>query len=64
VRKWGEAVGDCTVRSFVTCTLHQMLLSDKVKDEMSGTYSTDGRVKKRILCFGWKTWREETAGKT
>jgi hypothetical protein len=29
--------------------------SDKVtEDEMSGTYSTDERVKKRILCFGWK----------
>jgi hypothetical protein len=28
---------------------------------MSGTYSTDGRVKKFILCFGWKTWGEETA---
>jgi hypothetical protein len=32
------------------------LRSDKIKEyEMSGTYSTDGRLKKRILCFGWKT---------
>jgi hypothetical protein len=25
------------------------------------TCSTDGRVKKRIMCFSWKTLREETA---
>jgi hypothetical protein len=62
VRKWLEAVEDCRRRSFVTCTLHQMLLEDKIKVvEMSGTYSTDGRVKKRVLCLGWKTGREETA---
>jgi hypothetical protein len=25
--KWWEAGEDCTVRSFVTCTLHQLLLA-------------------------------------
>jgi hypothetical protein len=25
-RKWREAGEDCTVRSFITCTLHEILL--------------------------------------
>jgi hypothetical protein len=25
-RKWWEAGGDCITRSFITCTLHHMLL--------------------------------------
>jgi len=52
MRKWREAVEDCTVRSFVTCTLHKMRRAGMQHRR---------EVKKRVLCFGWKSWREETA---
>jgi hypothetical protein len=40
---------DCIMRSFITCTLHQILIGCQVKvDEMGGAYSTHGEYAKYI----------------
>jgi hypothetical protein len=55
-----EGMG-CIMRSFITCTLHQILLGDQIKeDEMDSACSTDGREVKYIRFFGLETKREET----
>jgi hypothetical protein len=41
-RKWREAGEDCIMRSFVTCTLHHILLSCKVLSQ--GGMSRDSSV--------------------
>jgi len=44
------------MRNFITCTLHQILLGDQMKeDEVFGTCSTYGSDENCILYFGWKT---------
>jgi hypothetical protein len=35
-RKRWEVEEDCVVRSFITCTLHHMLLIDPIEDETGG----------------------------
>jgi hypothetical protein len=44
-RKWQEAGEDCIMRSFITCTLHQIQVKE---DEMDGTCSTHGKYEKFI----------------
>jgi hypothetical protein len=40
-KKWRETGEDCIMRSFTTCTLHQILLGNKFKEnDMSGSCST------------------------
>jgi len=50
-RKCQEAREDCLMRSFITCTLHQV-----EDDEMDGACIMLGRDKKCIQNFGQKTW--------
>jgi hypothetical protein len=46
-RKWQMAGEDCIMRSFITCTLHQILLSDDIKDnEMGWACRTHERYEK------------------
>jgi len=48
-RKWREAGEDCTMRSFITCTLHHIYEGDKIKvDEMGRAYSTHGKDEKWV----------------
>jgi hypothetical protein len=50
------AGGHCIMRSFITCTLHQvLLLSRQINDEMGGACSTYGRDEKCIQYFSLKT---------
>jgi hypothetical protein len=51
-REWLEAREDCTVRSFITCVFHQILLGDQAKeDDTGGEYSTYGGDEKCIQNF-------------
>jgi hypothetical protein len=55
-RKWRETGEDYIMRSFITCTLQQILLGYQInEDEMGGACSTNGRNEECIQNFGWKT---------
>jgi len=44
-----KVTGDCIMKNFINCTLHQILLDDQIKeDEMDGACSTHGRYEKCI----------------
>jgi hypothetical protein len=54
-RKWREAEEDCILRSFITCTLHRILLGwSNNTDEMGRARSTNGRDEKCIQNFEGK----------
>ena len=49
--------------SLMTCTAHQKLFGDQIKDEMEGACSMYGGEKRCILSFGGETCRTETTWK-
>jgi hypothetical protein len=52
-RKWQEAGEDYMMMSFITCTLHKILLGNEIEgDEVGGTCSTHGKYEKCIQNFG------------
>jgi hypothetical protein len=54
--KWQEEGEDCIMRSFVTYTLHRILLGDQIKkDEIGRTCSMHGRDEECTQYFSWKT---------
>jgi hypothetical protein len=53
------------MRSFITCTLHQVKLNDEVKEGEKGrTCSTIGGEKASIWDFGGKARKKEITRKT
>jgi hypothetical protein len=58
-RRWRETGEDCIVRSFITCTLHQILIRWSNERLDGWACSTHRRDEK---CM--KTWREKTTWKT
>jgi hypothetical protein len=54
-RRWQEAGEDYITKSFMTCTLLQILLGDHVKEDgMGRACSLHGRYEKCIKLFGWE----------
>jgi hypothetical protein len=56
--KWREVRENCTMGSFITCTLQDE------KGEMGGACSTNGGEEECIKDIGGKARRKETTGKT
>jgi hypothetical protein len=56
-RKWREAGEDCIMRSFIICTLHQILL--EYEYERGGAYSTHVKDEKSI-----QIWVENLKGRS
>jgi hypothetical protein len=57
-RKWRETGEDCIMRSFITCTLHQVLWGWQEQGVCDGWHTWDMRNAYKIFCQ--KTWRAES----
>jgi hypothetical protein len=61
VGSFGGTGEECIMRSFVTCTLHQILLGEQIKEyEMGAACSAHGRDDKCVQNIGRETWMKET----
>jgi hypothetical protein len=50
------------MRSFVICTLHQVIINNQVEeDEMGGPCSTNGGRRRTLIDYWWESQRERDA---